>query len=114
MSVFPYITWAIDFDGYLCKEMHPNIGAPNIATIEYFKDRKKKGDKLILWTCRSGKSLEQAVEWCKKHGLEFDAVNENLPEWIELYGNDSRKLGADFYCDDKNFNLWDITTNIHI
>lgn len=113
MAVFPYTTWAIDFDGYLCKCNYPNIGAPNIATIEFFKDRKKQGDKLILWTCRSGERLEEAIRWCEKHDLEFDSVNENLPEWIGLYGNDSRKIGADYYCDDKNFTMWNITSNVY-
>ena len=32
----------------------------------------------------------------------FDAVNENLPERIALYNNDCRKIGADYYIDDKN------------
>ena len=27
--------------------------------------------------------LDNAVEWCKEHGLVFDAINENLPERIE-------------------------------
>ena len=46
--------------------------------------------------------MDHAVEWCKKHGLAFDAVNENLPEVIALYGNDSRKVSADLYIDDKS------------
>ena len=48
--------------------------------------------------------LEDAVAWCKERGLEFDAVNENLPELIELYGNDCRKINADIYIDDKAVN----------
>lgn len=35
---------------------------------------------------------------------EFDAVNENLPEMVEWYGNDSRKVHADCYIDDKCVN----------
>ncbi len=34
--------------------------------------------------------------------LEFDTVNENLPEHIALYNNDCRKIYADRYIDDKN------------
>jgi hypothetical protein len=26
-----------------------------------------------------------------------------LPERIAQYGNDCRKIGADYYCDDKNY-----------
>ncbi len=56
---------------------------------------------LILWTCRAGEALEKAVDWCKKQHLEFAAVNDNLPEIIELYGNNSRKISCDYYIDDK-------------
>ena len=38
---------------------------------------------------------------CRENGLEFDAVNDDLPEVIELYGTNSRKITADFYIDDK-------------
>ena len=47
--------------------------------------------------------LQNAINWCNSYGLYFDAHNENLPELIELFGNDSRKIGADYYCDDKNY-----------
>lgn len=46
--------------------------------------------------------MQQAVDWCKRVGLEFDAVNENLPFMIERYGTDPRKIGADLYIDDRN------------
>ena len=57
---------------------------------------------MILWTCRAGEALEKAVDWCKEQCLEFDAVNDNLPEVIELYGNNSRKVSCDYYIDDKS------------
>lgn len=50
---------------------------------------------------RAGEALEKAVDWCQKQHLEFDAVNDNLPEIIELYGNNSRKISCDYYIDDK-------------
>ena len=92
---------AVDFDGCLCADAWPEIGKPNTRLIEHLKRRVKQGDKLILWTCREGEQLREAVEWCKAQGLEFDSVNANLPEMNALYGNDSRKIGADFYIDDK-------------
>lgn len=64
-------------------------------------NRKRNGDKLILWTCRRGVYLAQAVKWCKNKGLEFDAINKNLPESIETYNGDTRKVFADIYIDDK-------------
>ena len=97
--------YAIDFDGTLCINEYPNIGQPIYKTIIFCKERKAEGHKLILWTCRSGKYLDEAVAWCKVQGLIFDAVNENLPEMIELFNNDCRKVFADRYIDDKNLLL---------
>ena len=36
--------------------------------------------------------------------MECDAVNENLPERIEFFGGDCRKVGADVYIDDRAWN----------
>jgi hypothetical protein len=94
-------TIAIDFDGCLCENKWPDIGEPNMPVFERAKQEQANGAKLILWTCRENKRLEDAVEWCAKHGLIFDAVNANTPENNELYGNDCRKIGADEYWDDK-------------
>ena len=45
--------------------------------------------------------LQEAVDWCKARGLEFDAVNENVPELKEKYGTDPRKIGCNLMIDDK-------------
>lgn len=94
---------AIDFDGTLCEFKYPDIGEPNEALIQYLIHTKSQGTKLILWTCRSGQELTNAVEWCKERGLEFDAVNANLLDITEKMGfkDDSRKIFADLYVDDK-------------
>ncbi len=93
--------YAFDFDGTLCREAYPGIGKPNRAMIRYAKKLKEKGHRLILWTCRNGLALEDAVAWCRAQGIEFDAVNQNLPEILEMFGSDSRKITADYYIDDK-------------
>lgn len=94
---------AVDFDGTLCTNNWPEIGEPNELLITLLKGAKETGGiKLILWTCRTGELLDNAVAWCKERGLEFDAVNENLPEDIEYFGSDSRKVRADCYVDDKS------------
>lgn len=93
--------YAFDFDGTLCQEAYPAIGKPNKAMIRYAKKLKQKGHRLILWTCRNGLALENAVAWCREQGIEFDAVNQNLPEILEMFGSDSRKITADYYVDDK-------------
>lgn len=92
---------AVDFDGTLAKDAFPGIGEPNIWLIEFLIDFRNKGGEIILWTCRTKDRLHEAVEFCLKYGLKFDAINENLPSWRELFGNDSRKVGADYYLDDK-------------
>ena len=92
---------AVDFDGTLCTDAYPLIGEANLHLINLLKNVQKKGCKLILWTCRSGLPLEDAIAWCGMHGLYFDAVNQNVPEIIERYGHDSRKITADLYVDDR-------------
>ena len=59
------------------------------------------GARLILWTIRTGKELDEAVEYCRMNGIEFYAVNKNYPE--EIFDETvSRKINADIYIDDKN------------
>ena len=96
---FPII--AVDFDGTLCENKWPDIGAPNMRVINYVKNERKNGVKIILWTCREGELLDNALAWCAEQGLEFDEVNKNVPEAVELFGGDSRKIYADEYLDDK-------------
>ena len=93
---------AVDFDGTLCENKWPEIGMPNEELIEYLKKRQANGEKLILWTSRNEEQTKEAVEWCKKYGLIFDAVNDNLPEIVEAFGGNCRKIFANEYIDDRN------------
>lgn len=95
--------YAVDFDGTLAKTRFPEIISPNVTMFMLCKQLKRNGAILILWTCRCGKDLDDAVEYCKKYGLEFDYINENVPENIEKWGNDSRKIFAHEYIDDKSW-----------
>ena len=79
-KILDFQTIAVDFDGTLCYSKWPELGQPNHALIEYLQEWKRNGNKLILWTCRAGEALSKAVEWCREQNLEFDAVNDNLPE----------------------------------
>lgn len=92
---------AIDFDGCLCRDNFPEVGAPNWEIINEAKRVQKNGACLILWTCREGELLKAAVDACQGWGLEFDAVNENAPHRINQFGNACRKIGADEYWDDR-------------
>ena len=95
---------AVDFDNTLSLDNHwPYIGEPNLPLISFLHDAQVKGYGIVLWTCREGQLLDEAVAWCKKLGLEFDAINEN-PDYV---GWKSRKVVADMYIDDRAFNLED-------
>lgn len=99
---------AVDFDGTLCEPCFPEIGTPNKELIQYLTNRKEVGDRLILWTCREEKLLENAVEWCSNFGLFFDALNDNLEEIKNEYQHNSRKITADIYIDDRSMKPWDV------
>jgi hypothetical protein len=99
---------AIDFDGFLCEAKYPKIGRPNTIIIELLKKIKNKGHKLILWTCRSGKDLEEAIKMCNKFNLKFDKINENLDYIQKKFKKQSTKIYADYYFDDKNGTIGDI------
>ena len=92
---------AVDFDGTLCENAWPDIGSPKIPVIEYVRRQKETGAEIILWTNRTGQRLDEAVRWCREHGIEFDAVNENLTRMIKVFGSDPRKVYADIYLDDR-------------
>lgn len=100
-----YSIIAIDFDGTLFETDYPTIVSPNLGVIDAAKWCKECGDKLILWTCREGPELDAAIQACREYGLEFDAVNDNLPEMKEKWGNNPRKVSADDYWDDKNSDI---------
>lgn len=96
---------AIDFDGCLCVNAYPRIGAPNWAVIARAKERQAAGAGLILWTCREGQLLQDAVAACQSWGLTFDSINESLPDWINTFGTRPRKVGATEYWDDRAVRL---------
>ena len=93
---------AIDFDGCLCTDAFPAIGQPNWDVINRAKVEQRAGAGLILWTCREDQLLLDAVVACEGWGLTFDAVNESLPDWIEAFKTQPRKVGATEYWDDKS------------
>lgn len=95
------LTIAVDFDGTIVENKYPGIGKPVIFAIETLKKLQEEGHLLILWTYRSGRELEQAVEFCKNKGVVFYAVNKSYPE--EIYEDSlSRKIQADLFIDDRN------------
>ena len=92
---------AVDFDGTIVENRYPYIGNEKPFAIETLKLLARDHHQLILWTCREGRLLQEAVEWCRQRGLEFYAVNSNYPEETPA-GNPtySRKLNVDVFIDD--------------
>ena len=94
---------AVDFDDSIAYTHYPTIIKPLPHAMDVL--RVLMNDPytiLILWTCREGEYLQQALDFCELYGIKFDYVNENCKERIEYYGNNSRKIGADLYIDDKS------------
>ena len=92
---------AIDFDGTIVEHDYPSIGREKLFAFRTMKELEKKGARLILWTFRTGRELDEAVEYCRKNGIEFYAVNKNYPEEV-IDDSVGRKIDADIYIDDKN------------
>ena len=92
---------AVDFDGTIVEHKYPDIGKEMLFAFATLKALQQKGHKLILWTIRTGETLDDAVKFCKEHGVEFYAVNKNYPE-EEVDPKVSRKLNADIFIDDRN------------
>ena len=94
----------VDFDGTLAvtKGTYPRIQGPMQEILDYVKSEQAAGAYLILITMREYDELQQAVEWCKEQGLHFDAVNDNLPQMKEFFGNNPRKIFCNEYLDDTN------------
>ena len=95
---------AVDFDGTIVEHRYPKIGEERPFATETLKLLIRDHHKLILWTVREGELLDEAVEWCRKRGVEFYAVNKDYPEEDGTNNNNhfSRKLKADIWIDDRN------------
>lgn len=92
---------AVDFDGCLVVNQWPEVGAPIEKNISKLKAEQANGAKVVLWTNRVGEALEKALAFCNGQGIHLDAVNENLPEIVEAFGGDCRKVFANEYWDDR-------------
>lgn len=111
-SANPTRAIAIDFDGTLFKTRWPEILEPNRDVIDRALDAQRNGAQLILWTCREGELLDDALAACEKEGLHFDAVNDSTEDWKRIWGTSPRKVGATEYWDDRAVNplVWEPKT----
>lgn len=88
---------AVDYDGTLEID-----GTMNMLLIRRLKKEQRRSSVVILWTCRAGNRLNEALIRLKQSGFTPNYVNQNTPETIKTLGYDPRKVLADIYIDDKN------------
>ena len=96
------MTIAVDFDGTIVEHRYPEIGREIPFATDTLKMLIKEGHRLILWSVREGKLLDEAVEWCRERGVEFYAVNKDYPEEGREDKNFSRKRKVEMFIDDRN------------
>lgn len=93
---------AVDFDGTIVEHKYPEIGNEIPFATTTLRMLANENHRLILWTVRHGELLNEAIDWCKEHGVEFYAINKNHPEEkIDNEGGFS-KINADIFIDDRN------------
>lgn len=88
---------AVDFDGTIVEHEYPIVGKPVPGAIETLKKFQELGCKIILFTMRSGRELQQAVEYCEAVGIKLYGINSDPDQkgWTS-----SPKAYANCYVDD--------------
>jgi hypothetical protein len=92
---------AVDFDGTICRGKYPAIDGLKPYAKDVINQLYNEGHYIIVWTCRSGEELEKAVNYMLASGVKFHRINDHNPETVARYGNNSRKVYAHLYIDDK-------------
>ena len=105
---------AVDYDGTVVKHKYPLVGDDCPYAVDVLKELIAHGHQLILWTMRSGKELEDAINWYKEKNITLYGINNNPQqhEWTS-----SLKAYAQLYIDDASLNApltTDLEGNIHI
>lgn len=107
---------AIDFDGTLFRDTYPSVGEVMPGAVSAMQTLRRRGHYLIIWTCRYGEYLTDAVNALLEHGIPFDRINDHNPENIRQYGGRAgKKVYAHLYIDDKNlggFPGWEAALNM--
>ena len=86
---------AVDFDGTCVTHEYPEVGK-DVGAVETLHELVAKGHKIMLWTMRSGKELDDAVEWFEQNDIPLWGINENTTQnW-----STSHKQYAHLYIDD--------------
>ena len=91
---------AIDFDDTITNPSpYPIMGTIRQDAKIYIEKLYNDGHHLILWTCRSGKYIEEAISALKDNDMlkYFEGINTDFKSRT-IY---SRKICADYYIDDR-------------
>lgn len=92
---------AIDFDGTITTNSFPEVGELIEGANHYIQKMYQDGHYIIINTCRSGRYEGMAEDFLNKQSIPFHFINSNLPELIDKFSQDCRKISADIYIDDK-------------
>lgn len=96
------LTLAIDFDDTVAHNDYPAIKGLLDGAKEYINRLHDDGHYLIIWTCRCGNPQYMAEHFLYENGIRYHNINRHNPKAMLQYGNDTRKIWADVYIDDKN------------
>lgn len=92
---------AVDFDGTITTGVYPSITGEQPGAGDAIRQLHENGHYIIIWTCRCGKPLIEAINWLLEHNIPFDKVNDHNPDNARQYGEGGNKIYADLYVDDK-------------
>jgi hydroxymethylpyrimidine pyrophosphatase-like HAD family hydrolase len=84
------MTIAVDFDGTCVKHRYPMVGEDVDGAVSVLKELVRKGHKIILYTTRSGDTLDDAISWFIDNDIELWGINRNP----EQYGWSSSYLSS--------------------
>lgn len=109
MKKFEGQSVAVDIDSTLSigDYKYPELGEPNIPLIKSLNRFREEGGVVVINTLREtgsplGDILTPALEFLKENGLEWDYVNDNIPERIRKWNDNPRKIAATYHIDDRN------------
>lgn len=93
---------AVDFDGTISRGKYPAIDGEQPYAGEVLRKLHEQGHYIIIWTCRCGAPLLDAINWLVAHNIPFNRINDHNPENLAKYGEGGKKVYAHCYIDDKN------------
>jgi len=93
---------AIDFDGTIAEDSFPELGAIKPYAAQVIKKVADHGGQIAIWTCRAGVYVNQIKELLNEYGIPYHTFNEPFPEQLAMFPDNSRKIFADVYIDDRS------------